>query len=108
MASRFGLDVLVAEDNPVNVEVAREYLAGFGCSVTAVENGALAVEALSGKLFDLVLMDCQMPLMDGYQAAAAITEKIAKPLGMTLEEAALGILTIANFNMSLAVRAVDR
>jgi N-methylhydantoinase A len=41
------------------------------------------------------------------QAAAAITEKIAKPLGMTLEEAALGILTIANFNMSLAVRAVS-
>jgi N-methylhydantoinase A len=40
-------------------------------------------------------------------AAAAITEKVAKPLGMTLEEAALGILTIANFNMSLAVRAVS-
>ncbi|MDP2601053.1 MAG: hydantoinase/oxoprolinase family protein [Deltaproteobacteria bacterium] len=40
-------------------------------------------------------------------AAAAITEKIAKPLGMSLEEAALGILTIANFNMSLAVRAVS-
>ena len=42
-----------------------------------------------------------------YQAAAAITEKIARPLGMSLAEAALGILTIANFNMSLAVRAVS-
>jgi N-methylhydantoinase A len=41
------------------------------------------------------------------QAATAITEKIAKPLGMSLAEAALGILTIANFNMSLAVRAVS-
>jgi N-methylhydantoinase A len=41
------------------------------------------------------------------QAAAAIMAKIAKPLGMSLEEAALGILTIANFNMSLAVRAVS-
>lgn len=41
------------------------------------------------------------------QAADAITEKVAKPLGLSLEEAALGILTIANFNMSLAVRAVS-
>jgi N-methylhydantoinase A len=41
------------------------------------------------------------------KAAAAITEKIAKPLGLSLEEAALGILTIANFNMSLSVRAVS-
>jgi N-methylhydantoinase A/oxoprolinase/acetone carboxylase beta subunit len=41
------------------------------------------------------------------QAAAAITERIARPLGMSLAEAALGILTIANFNMSLAVRAVS-
>ena len=41
------------------------------------------------------------------RAAEAITEKIAKPLGLSLEDAALGILTIANFNMSLAVRAVS-
>src|SRR6185503_20498724 len=41
------------------------------------------------------------------KAAQAITEKIAQPLGLSLEEAALGILTIANFNMSLSVRAVS-
>ncbi len=67
--------VLVAEDNLVNQEVAREALARLGCDVFIVENGALAVEALRHQQFDLVLMDCSMPVMDGYEATKAIRKE---------------------------------
>ena len=67
-----GLDILVAEDNPVNLEVAREYLRGFGCRVTTVENGREAVAAVDGGHFDAILMDCQMPEMDGMTATRVI------------------------------------
>ena len=62
------LRVLVAEDNPVNQEVARAYLEELGCSVRVVEDGRAALEALACGAFDLVLMDCQMPEMDGLTA----------------------------------------
>jgi len=63
------LSVLVAEDNPVNQRLISWVLQGLGHDVTLVGNGRDAVDvALSGK-FDLLLMDCQMPVMDGYQAS---------------------------------------
>jgi len=68
------LKVLLAEDNPVNQEVAREYLAGFGCSVTVAQDGAEAVEFLTRGSFDIVLMDCQMPVMDGLSAVRSLRE----------------------------------
>jgi two-component system, sensor histidine kinase and response regulator len=64
--------VLVAEDNPVNQEVIRAMLARLGVDTTLVENGEQAVLALDRGSFDLVLLDCQMPVLDGYQAAARI------------------------------------
>ena len=64
--------VLLAEDNPVNVEVAKEFLAGFGCQVSVAGNGLEAVASLSSTKFDLVLMDCQMPVMDGLSATRRI------------------------------------
>ncbi len=64
--------ILVAEDNPVNQRVAERILEKLGHEVTIVENGALAVEAVRESRFDLVLMDCQMPEMDGYAATRAI------------------------------------
>jgi len=64
--------VLLVEDNLINQEVAFDMLTGFGLSVVVVENGSEALEALKGQHFDLVLMDCQMPVMDGYDATRAI------------------------------------
>jgi signal transduction histidine kinase/HPt (histidine-containing phosphotransfer) domain-containing protein/FixJ family two-component response regulator len=69
---RIAARILVAEDNPVSQAVIEAMLGQIGATPTIVENGALAVEALSKDSFDLVLMDCQMPVMDGYQATATI------------------------------------
>jgi two-component system, sensor histidine kinase len=69
---RFGGRVLVAEDNPVNQEVTRELVGALGCAVVCVENGEEALVALANEQFDLVLMDCQMPVMDGLTATRQI------------------------------------
>jgi CheY-like chemotaxis protein/HPt (histidine-containing phosphotransfer) domain-containing protein len=67
-----GLRVLVAEDNVVNQQVAKGLLDRWGCEVTVVANGLEALEALEGSTFDLVLMDVQMPEMDGLEATLQI------------------------------------
>jgi two-component system sensor histidine kinase/response regulator len=64
--------VLLAEDNPVNVEVARAMLGSLGLDVHIARHGAEALTAMRAQYFDAVLMDCQMPVMDGYAATAAI------------------------------------
>ncbi|NOQ46005.1 MAG: response regulator [Desulfobulbaceae bacterium] len=66
------LSVLVAEDNETNQEVAVGMLKKFGCRINLVSNGKEAVDAVTEKSYDLIFMDCQMPVMDGYQATAAI------------------------------------
>tara|TARA_E500000318_G_scaffold15_1_gene20 strand:+ start:6811 stop:9915 length:3105 start_codon:yes stop_codon:yes gene_type:complete len=63
-----GLRVLMAEDDMVNRLYAAETLEGFGCILTMVENGESAVEAVGNQKFDVILMDCMMPVMDGYSA----------------------------------------
>jgi PAS domain S-box-containing protein len=67
-----GLRVLVAEDNPVNQRVVVGMLERQNHKVVLVENGAKAVERLKSERFDVVLMDVQMPVMGGFEAAAAI------------------------------------
>ncbi len=66
--------ILVAEDNPMNQEVARYMLEGIGCRVDIVADGYAVLDALSRTRYDLILMDCQMPVMDGYQATRIIRE----------------------------------
>jgi two-component system sensor histidine kinase/response regulator len=68
---RFDVRVLVAEDNPVNQAVAQGLLEPLGCRVALAANGREALVALAREPFDLVLMDCQMPTMDGFAATAA-------------------------------------
>jgi PAS domain S-box-containing protein len=70
-----GLRVLIAEDNPVNQQVLMRQAARLGLRATAVENGKEALDALAQDEYDAVLMDCQMPVMDGYQATRAIRER---------------------------------
>ncbi len=63
-----GLRALVADDNPVNQKLALRLLERLGAEVTLVGNGVEALQALGDRQFDVVLMDCQMPQMDGYEA----------------------------------------
>jgi two-component system, sensor histidine kinase and response regulator len=66
--------ILLAEDNVVNQEVALAMLELFGCRVDLAENGKEAIEAWRRNDYDLILMDGQMPVMDGYQATRLIRE----------------------------------
>jgi signal transduction histidine kinase/DNA-binding response OmpR family regulator len=64
--------ILLVEDNPVNREVAVAMLENLGCVIDTAENGRLAVEAVNAGTYDAVLMDCQMPTMDGLTATGEI------------------------------------
>ncbi len=72
--SKLRARVLVAEDNLVNQKVAVRTLEMLGCDAEVAENGQLAVEAMKQSEFDIILMDCQMPVLDGFGAAHQIRE----------------------------------
>ncbi len=69
-----GLRVLAAEDNETNRKVLGRFLARLGCTVEMVEDGAAAVQRAAGVPFDLILLDLQMPVLDGYEAARTVRQ----------------------------------
>jgi two-component system sensor histidine kinase/response regulator len=77
MAVRHPLRILLVEDNLVNQRVASRLLENQGHSVVIAENGRVALDVLDGSKFDLVLMDVQMPEMDGLTATAEIRRQEA-------------------------------
>jgi TMAO reductase system sensor TorS len=70
-----GVRILLAEDNAVNQEVAVSLLESLGCQVTSADNGEMAVSTFSTGRHDVVLMDCQMPRMDGFDATREIRRR---------------------------------
>ena len=74
---RLGGRVLLVEDNPVNQSVAVGILEEFGCDTVVAFNGEDALEQMSNGEFDVVLMDCEMPVMDGFAATAAIRDQVS-------------------------------
>ncbi|MCP3964708.1 MAG: response regulator [bacterium] len=75
--SRAGHRILVTEDNPINQLIARKHLELLGYNVDVADNGVEALEAIARNSYDLVLMDCQMPELDGYEA----TRRLRRQLG---------------------------
>ena len=71
-AEGLSVRVLLAEDNAINREIATALLQALGCTVRVVDDGARALAAVQAEPFDLVMMDCQMPVMDGFEATRRI------------------------------------
>jgi CheY-like chemotaxis protein/HPt (histidine-containing phosphotransfer) domain-containing protein len=74
-ARALGPNVLLVEDNPVNREVAVGMLESLGCTADAAENGWLALKLMATETYDAVLMDCQMPVMDGLATTGEIRRR---------------------------------
>ncbi|OGB08267.1 MAG: hypothetical protein A3E25_02055 [Burkholderiales bacterium RIFCSPHIGHO2_12_FULL_69_20] len=95
---------LLAEDNGVNQVVARNMLKALGCEFLIVPNGEEALHAMQREHFDIVLMDCQMPVMDGYAATGAIR---AHQAGLATPQRTPIVALTANALLGDAQRCLD-
>ncbi|QTA84277.1 HAMP domain-containing sensor histidine kinase [Desulfonema magnum] len=75
ISAQFECHALLVEDNAVNLALARKKLEFFGCTVDEARNGREAIEAFTKNTYDIIAMDCQMPVMDGYEATRIIRKK---------------------------------
>jgi CheY-like chemotaxis protein len=74
------MKILLAEDNPINVQVAIRLLRALGYSADVVENGRAVLAALKDNSYDVILLDIQMPEMDGMEVARSIRHTMRDPL----------------------------
>ncbi|MCP3933415.1 MAG: response regulator [Bacteroidetes bacterium] len=88
----FNAKVLIVDDNPTNQAVAKGMLSKFNIKTEIADNGQHAIEVLEEKKLDLVFMDCQMPIMDGYEA----TQNIRNPKSNVLNHGIIIIAMTAN------------
>ncbi len=79
-----GKHILIVEDNKINQLLAVKILEKLNFKVTVAENGLLGVESFQNNLYDLILMDCQMPVLDGYEATKLIRELNEKGLNVPI------------------------
>ncbi len=97
-ASLSGTRVLLVEDQPLNRNVVRGMIEGLGGSVDAVGNGLDAVEVAARDGYDVILMDCEMPVMDGYAATAEI-RRLEKERAQTGKRQRIPILAMTGHAM---------
>jgi CheY-like chemotaxis protein len=74
-----GVRILLCEDNEVNQEVTQLYLRRLGCDLDIAENGKIGLEYWQKNTYDLILMDGQMPVMDGFEATRQIRKIESNP-----------------------------
>jgi len=79
--SNFDARILVAEDNPVSQEVIQSMLESMGCRVEVAGDGQAVLDAISSAHYDMILMDCHMPVMDGYEATRIIRQREIREAG---------------------------
>ena len=101
-----GAHVLLVEDNEINQEVAREILEATGLPVTIAANGQEAVQAVKKKNFEAVLMDVQMPIMDGYEATRKIREWENKLEAQSSKLKGKDTDELSTFSLELSARAM--
>ena len=69
-------NILIVEDNPINIKLLQSIFTNHGISINIAENGKLAVEKIKIEKYDIVLMDIEMPVMNGYEATTIIRKKL--------------------------------
>ncbi|MBF0525367.1 MAG: response regulator [Deltaproteobacteria bacterium] len=110
-----GADILLVEDNEINQQVAQELLEQAGLKVTIAENGQKGVEAVKAHDYDLVLMDIQMPVMDGHQATREIRRNpgfkdlpiIAMTAGAMIQDRAMAMEAGMNDHVSKPINTEE-